>query len=247
MSTLLSDQQLQYRGHIQGFVVQYFTTTTVEITAGLCEANGKIYVLDFVDTFPLSGIVLADDFHYIYIDDAGSAPPSPSYVDSTTEPVYDDIKLGWYNGNDRCIGVLESPNLTTIIEFFSTRGTQGKYVESTIGRSTNMASNMNPNATWQAPNIIDGSGVTPVNATTIALSLNGEDPTSTFGVYATNAESSVVKTSFLRGTFEHFGFNNGTLFTGFMPLGASRNIRITGQADDDNALDAWVFGYGYNR
>jgi hypothetical protein len=49
------------------------------------------------------------DWDYLYIDDSAVVTAGTSLLTaselifSTTEPIWSDAKMGWYNGNDRCI------------------------------------------------------------------------------------------------------------------------------------------------
>lgn len=234
-------------GYIEGFVVKYNSTTAITVEAGIIEANNKIYNLASDAIHNMTSLAAAIDIHYIYIDDDASSPPTPTIIDSTVEPAWSDAKRGWYNGDDRCIGAVRSPAASATLEYFSVKIIGGKNIEHTIGRKDQLATNMDPSGAWQIPNTQNTSGVIPVNAVSVNINLNGGDVGAGVGIYATNAEMAAVNISVFQGCFEQFQYYWNGLVTGFFPLGASRDIRIAGENDDDNTLSAWLFGYGFSR
>lgn len=108
------------KGTIYRMYVQYVDSDTVQVTPGYCEANSKYYEVAEDTDYDLGSIPYGEDYVYLYIDDSASSAPSITFTDSTTEPSWDDDKLGWYNGDDRCVGALYTEaDTSTIHEFFS--------------------------------------------------------------------------------------------------------------------------------
>ena len=232
-------------GTIEGFVVKYSDTNTVAITSGYCEANGSYYELTSDTTDDLT-LLPAFDFHYIYIDDSGSTPPVPTFVDSTTEPTYSASLQGWYNGDDRCIGVVESSAGVSTINYFDTI-IQGKSIFNVLGANLGLvlASDMNPTGSWQTPDDNESSVGTPVNAVAVFIQMSNSDATA-IGLSAASSEMAAVNTSLAEGSFRSRNYSS-SFDQGLIPLGVSRNIKIGGDDNDDNLLDTNVCGYIYER
>lgn len=233
------------RGFIDGFVVKYYDTTNVTITAGALEANGKYYELAADTQFAVGGLGAGYDVHYIYIDDAASSPPTPSFAASITEPTYSPAARGWYGGaGNRCIGAVISPVTGPTITYFNSESDGGKEVRHTVGSTKllQLATNMNPDGTWQSPNTIETSLILPVNAIAVKLLLYNSDIGSTAILYAASSEMAAVNTSVLDGQINILGYNEAQSWD-WVSLGPSRNIKIGGRDDDDNALNAFCVGF----
>jgi hypothetical protein len=242
---------LRILGHVDGYVVKYSSTTAITVTSGSIEANGAVYALAADATHNMTSLAAGFDIHYIYIDDDASTAPTAVIIDSTTEPAWSDSLRGWYNGDDRCIGAVRSLAGAATIEYISVKVVSDKYLEVDVGRRDDLASNMNPDGTWQEPATSNFAPLSPVNAVSYKLYMNSTDtggvPT---GVYCSNSEMAAVNTSVILGQFEWFTYSDTTassVTTPFLPLGVSRNIKIAGSDDDDNNLSAGFRGYGYSR
>jgi hypothetical protein len=245
------------KGDIDGFVVKYNAGASVLITAGNAEANGKFYSETSSTVHVILGLASAFDFWYVYIDDSGSSQPNPVFIDSTTEPAWSDSKRGWYgtgtepaspSTNDRCIGVASSGAGSLTLSFFSPNGATGKLIEYHQGSGAvpQMALNMNPTTSWLTPNENDGSVVTPANAVKIRIRLQGSDVGTATSIYAASAEMAVVETSIGNGEIYHYGYEYAIL-TDWINLGSSRNIKIAGADNDDNALSCYCLGWAISR
>ncbi len=237
------------KGFNDGFVVKRSNTTDAVITAGQYEANGKDYTLSADITHTMTSIVSAFGRHYVYIDDSASiAPPIAVFIDSTTAPIFDDVRRGWYNGDDRFIGFLYSAAGVTTILPISVRGL-GKLISIHFNRTATpefiLALNLNPTGAWQATTL-PASAALPVNAVRVSLQLSGSDSAFTVRVAAASIEFSVLETSTSSGDIIRLS-NNDMLIQGWVKLGASRNIVIGGEADDDNALICTIDGTEYSR
>ena len=126
------------KGMKNGFRLGYSTTTAITIGGGLWAhtgtANQHVYTNAQV-TFTCGSAgsnsgstdLGANQVHYLYIDDSavvasGSTLLTASeFINSTTAPAYSHSKVGWYNGNDRCIGAILT-NASNQIRSFSLYG-----------------------------------------------------------------------------------------------------------------------------
>ena len=65
----------------------------------------------------------ANQVHYIYLDDSAigseTTLTAAMLLNSTTAPTFNGSKRGWYNGNDRCIGIAITDGSNNILEFTS--------------------------------------------------------------------------------------------------------------------------------
>ena len=231
-------------GSVDGFVVKCSSPTAVAVTSGAIEANGAEYTLASDDTHTMTSLLSAFDFHYIYIDDDASAAPVATIIDSTTEPAWSDSKRGWYNGDDRCIGVQPSTNGAATLIYTENQAVSDRVIGLDVAVSSfpNMALAMNPDSTFQVPNVNDGSVVTPVNAIQIAVRLKNTDVGLTVVVFLASAEVATAGSSFMvfSGPDEEEAQTK-------INLGASRDIRIGGFNSNDNNLACNCQGFKYQR
>jgi len=125
-------------GYFSRPIFGYDDTDTITIKAGMYHHSGTkeqmVYwasdiTFDFGSGGSNSGSTdLANtDWFYLYIDDsavvtAGTRVLTASeFIAVTTEPSWSDTKLGWYNGNDRCIAAFYT-NGSAELEEFATYG-----------------------------------------------------------------------------------------------------------------------------
>ena len=234
-------------GDVSGFVVEYDTTTDVLISAGKIEANGKVYELSSDDTHAMTGLIATQDFHYIYIDDSASTAPVAVFIDSTTEPAYSFAKQGWYNGNDRCIGVVVSEIGSAIVAPFFAALEGEKVVKYSVDRLTfaSMAENFVPTGSWQVPTN-DGDVVTPVNAVQLYVHGRSDDIGSFCEVSAVNKEMGDLHAG-KDGAYVYTEAYDRASITSWLPLGSTRKMYIAAQGDDDNALTFQSLGWAISR
>lgn len=113
------------KGTIERAYPEYKNSSEVTMTSGYGECSGSYWEITSQIDVDLSDVLVDvtydDYFVYLYINDASSAYPSVVIEGRLTEPVWSDSKLGWYSGNDRCIGVViaDPNNNGSIIEFMS--------------------------------------------------------------------------------------------------------------------------------
>jgi hypothetical protein len=80
-----------------------------------------------------SSALAANDFLYLYIDDSAVVAAGTNLITAselvavTTAPTYSVAKHGWYNGNDRCIGVFLTNDSSQLVEFWHDGGRKFEY------------------------------------------------------------------------------------------------------------------------
>lgn len=244
----IRQEQTQVLGFIDGYVCKYNTSTSITIIAGSCEANSSYYSLASDDSHSMTGLTVGFRRHYIYIDDDASTPPAATIIDATTPPSWSNSKRGWYNGDDRCIGEVSSSIATATIDFFETSGT-GKVISNYYGFTSlpPLASNMNPDGTWQTPDDAESSTILPINVVEGYFGLQGADAASNCSAAVTTSETATVYTAINGAMFFDSGYNLIDLRNIRLPLGASHNVKVGGGVDDDNDLDLRLHGYSYAR
>jgi len=237
-------------GDIDGFVVKNNTTTAVTITAGRMEANGKKYVLSADASHTMTSLAAGADFHYLYIDDTASSPPTATIIDSTTEPSLDAAKRGWYNGDDKLVGLVYSPAGSAVVRYFDLVQISPNYARiefPDFQLDFSLASAMVPSGSWQTPDDNESSVFTPVNAKEIKLRLIGSDSTpATSELSCLNSEDAATYPVITRSPYYVRNYDDN-YFINWVILGASRKIKIAGGVTDDNALYCWMSGFGYER
>lgn len=235
-------------GDVNGFVVKYSSTTAVAITAGSIPANGIFYTLASDTTHTMTSLASGFDHHYIYIDHSASTSPTAVIIDSTTAPTFSVSKNAWYNGDDLMIGVVVSPPASATVGYFDTEVLSNNTIRNKTPMISfpQMATNMNPDGTWQTPDDNDGSVITPVNATLIFLRMNNSDVGSTGSFHAVSSEQSAVISN-LGESSAYTIYSESARFETFVILGASRNVKIAAANNDDSFLSTWCTGFDYTR
>jgi hypothetical protein len=82
------------------------------------------------------------DWDYLYIDDSAVVTAGTSLLTaselifSTTEPIWSDAKMGWYNGNDRCIFAVYCTGAATQLPFNHDGGRLVSFEDNQSIRST---------------------------------------------------------------------------------------------------------------
>jgi hypothetical protein len=171
--------------------VDYVDSDTIEIHTGFGECNGHYWEITSPIEHDMTGLTTTEDFHYIYIDDANSIYPEPRIIDRTTEPTWSDSKMGWYNGDDRCIGaVLSNDGSASLVPF------GGNYENKILLRGTDnvyLLQNGNPTGKWE---LLDCSSEIPVNATAILIgfynSITSGSVSIRVAVYGTNRHQELI-------------------------------------------------------
>lgn len=237
-------------GYATGFAVEYNTATSISVKSGFYESDGVFFNLTADAVHNMTSLVSAFDHHYIYLDKSASVSSIPIFYDETTEPVFDAVRNGWYhptNAGDRLVGTMPSTvGAATLIPFLIRQSQSEIILETTRGEFPIMASLQSPTGIWADPNTNNGSVVTPVNATAIRFTLSNSDIGAAVIVYAGAAELSPLGGGLGPSHYANGGFNSvGTVAA--MNLGTSRDVRLSGSGDDDNALAMDCMGYAYRR
>lgn len=236
-------------GQIRGMVVTRTDTTEIGISAGRCIANGKRYVQAADTTLSVTPSA-SFSVRYIYIDDSASTPPAATYLFTGSAPTFEAARDGWYSGDDRLIGVVIDQTGASTIMPMEVLAVSDRHVRLNWGRGADteflLANTQNPDGAWQAPNLLESSVGLPVNATEIYLRLRGDDSGTLLALAASTNEYALLETSTVNGLI-HFTAFSTLGASNWMTLGASRNIKIAGEANDDNTLQAVNMGCGYDR
>jgi len=234
-------------GYAKGDAPYYLTTTSVAFSNGSFFANGK-YAVVTNQVYTFTSLAAAQDFHYVYNDFSASTYPSNLvFYDVTTEPTQRvDQGGGWYNStsiNDRVWAALLSTNGAVELYQFATAG---EYIGLT--QPINFALNINPDNTWQEPNVDNLDNLTPLNVRTVRITAKGQDVNAPCGCTVTTTElANLGGTPLLlgqpaRGEIGGTGWHQ-VHHTGEMSLGKSRQVKVAGGGDDDNVLAAWFNGF----
>lgn len=100
-------------GQIQGVRLSWVSASSIKLGVGYGEVMGSYWEItptnSLVTTgYTLTGLTTSTNgvFHYIYIDRLNSSLPDVTIKNSATAPTWSDDFMGWYNGPDRCIGVV---------------------------------------------------------------------------------------------------------------------------------------------
>jgi len=232
-------------GHIRGVYPVYTDTTHVAIQPGQVECNSNTYILTTAVAHEILNFS-SGGFTYLYIDDSESTKGgTPTIIDSTTEPAWSDSKQGYYNGNDRCIGALYCDGAATLSEFVVVA--RGRSLRFSYDYRIQIASNMNPDSTWQTPDDMESSTKLPVSAISGCFQILGADANSSGAAYLTpyslakGVSFSAEAIQWTLGANETFGCID------WVDLDSTRNVRIAGNNDDDNTLSCWIKGYEIRR
>ena len=123
------------KGYKSGFKLGWSSATAVTIGGGMWEHRGTTtqyvytnaqitFILGPGESNPSSDNLGNNEIHYIYIDDSavvssGSALlTATEFVNDTTAPTYSHSKVGWYNGNDRCVGAILTDGSAQVKVFY---------------------------------------------------------------------------------------------------------------------------------
>jgi len=181
------------------------------------------------------------DFYYLYDDDSERSGTTPTLVFSTTEPSFTEAtgKIGWYNGDERCIAVAWVEAGNTIDDFVATI-VGGSCIRYTFDTAITLASNMNPDGTWQTPDDDAGATYIPIGASQAHIGVSNADAGSVI-VSAKSAESNTNGTT---DAIYYEGYSGANII-GWLNLGSSRNMVVFGDNDDNNALSLKLYGWEF--
>ena len=233
------------KGTIEGAYVSYYDSDdSIKITPGYGECNGHYWEITepvYVNVMGIPGPT-GDVLRYFYINDSQSSFPTPTIYYSMTSPTWSDAKLGWYSGNDRCIGVLWYGGAWVYPHTKFTVHGDGRLVRFIPEEPIVVCVNGDtPTGSW-ALMIGEDSGSYPVNST--ALSISGY-ATDTGPVMLAVTASDIASTGKLCRELYCMGFKRCSI-SGWIQLGDSRDLSWIGEADDDSVY-IYLNGFEYQR
>ncbi len=233
-------------GIIKGANVTYHDGMKVTITPGYGECNGHYWEITESREIDLTAVIhwFEETLIYIYIDDSASSYPNPSIFGSREYgPSWDASRLGWYIGDDRCIGVL-----------YSYSGLSGGIPKFTAHGNGNLVRFI-----MDEPIYVLVNGGTPTGSWIRITSLSDDCPTNAtaVNVFAYETDSGNVDLSLTAyetataGKVCHelscAGYNRGSV-SGWIQLGTSKDISWRGASDDDpQSTFVYLNGFEYER
>jgi hypothetical protein len=232
------------KGTIEGAYVSYHDNSSIKITPGYGECNGHYWEITepiYASVAIISG-PSSDDIRYFYINDSQSSFPTPTIYYSTTLPTWSDSKLGWYSGNDRCIGVFWYGERYTYPHTKFTVHGDGRLVRYITEEPIVICVNGDtPTGSWTMM-IGEEYGWYPVNSTAVSISGYATDDGPVLLAVSAYENASPGK---LCRELSCVGFNRASI-SGWVQLGASLDISWYGEADDDSAY-IYLNGFEYQR
>ena len=224
------------KGEIVGAYVEYIDEDTITVTAGYGECNGSRFELTSDASHDMTSLITTQDFHYIYIDDSASSYPTPTIIDSTDEPSWSDSKLGYYYGNDRCIGVVRNMGFVghAHVDCFVNNSSQ-KYVH------TNWRVLLTGGEPDYSHQTLEATAHIPVNAIAVSVVAHNTD---TDDVVDISVGADEYQDSQLHmEAYEH------AKISGWIQLarGGSRDLQWRGDDDDDDAFGVSLLSYQIER
>jgi len=226
------------KGTIHRAFVEYYDTDTISIMTGYGECNGSYFEITNAVNHDMTSLATGEDFHYIYIDDSASDYPDPNIIDSTTEPTWTDTKMGWYNGDDRCIGVVWSPASTATLWSFVTNSKQKYWGDYYLKAS--LLSVGNPNGAAQT---LEATAYIPVNAVAVNLYAGNTDTSDRVRVSVTPVANEGIRLGLTDCGYE-YGQTVGWID---LKIGSSRDLEWTGDDNDNNSFNINIVGYQIER
>jgi hypothetical protein len=230
------------KGTIEGAVVTYYDTSSVQVTPGYGDCNGNYWEIT-EPVYIYVGIISgpnSDDPRYFYINSQSSFP-TPSIYESTSLPTWSDAKLGWYSGNDRCIGVFWYGEAYSYPHTKFTVHGRGKHIRYITEEPIIVYVNGTaPTGSWTL--LDEEGGWYPVNST--AVSISGYTTDNGTALLAVTALDNATPGKLCR-ELSGVGFNRASI-CGWVQLGASRDLSWLGEADDDSAY-IYLNGFEYQR
>lgn len=222
---------------IWGAEVVYNSGTEITVREGSGRCNDNFFeITSEIDVNLYSVLPAGEDFLYIYIDDSASSYPTPTIIGSTTEPAFNSTQNSWYNGNDRCIGVVWCDSSGNIVEFQDNR--KQEYILVGANLKT-VLSNGNPSGSNQT---VETTAYIPVNANAVFVTANNSDTSASVTVQVSPNENGGA-------AMKQSGYNTKLYTTGwlYMQRGWSRDLKWLGENDDDNLFEILIHGYRIER
>jgi len=222
---------------IFGAFASYKSSTEITVTAGSGRCNDNFWEITSPIDVSLSSVLPSgEDFIYIYIDDSASSYPTPTIIGSTTEPAWSNSKVGWYNGNDRCIDVVWSPSSSSSIVQFA----KNSNLECFDIDVKTVLQNGNPSGSWEFQS---ASSYIPVNANRVLIKAHNTDNDGYCDVEVKMNDSNYY--NFIIAT----GYGGYAQGMGWLPIqrGWDRDFEWYGPNDDDNGFTIIIRGWQIER
>jgi len=240
-------------GHIKGLVCGWSDANTITISAGSAEVNGTYYEQTSATTFDID--TGADtQLVYIFIDDSASTRSSIVFRDednAVETPAWSDAKQGWYSDQtvaDRRIATIYCNGAATMTQFIAYEKNNNFIQNSFYDRTIELASDMNPDSTYQEPDVANGSDFLDSGCTAMFVQLYNIDADDRVEVACANAEGAVINSTYSQSAY---GQQSTTSVYNYLniwiPLSTSLDIKIAGQGDDDNLMDCFCRGFEFHR
>jgi len=241
------------RGTIKGSYIVWSNTSGVDIKTGYGECNGKYWEItsDLDFNFPAMDHDDGPCF-YLYIDDSAATYPvlnNTSFTSSNTAPSWSSSKMGWYNGDDRCVATVYVNDSDDIAEF-KVRNENEYFFEEF--RHIGLIYDASPSGSWDETSTLtngnDADDETPVNCSALYIFMyGGHDGTDGMAwaraVANTNSRVGAYGDGYCQ-TGESYPMGDvGWIETGT----ADRSIEVFGESDDENKLLCQILGYKIER
>jgi len=226
-------------------------SNTVYIEAGECYGNGSYYKQAVTTSYDVVNMTAIGDWHYLYIDDSRSLTNAPAitFTNTATEPAYSGDKMGWYNGDDRCIGSFYVTNSVLNLSNNLERTYDGMIA---VPRRANLVSG-DPSGYWQSFTV-PTSETLPVNATLVAFDVRIGADSKARGFWMTSAGLS--NTSYQASSLSYEVNNAMRGYRGvygtqvdvwYLPVPKSREFVWQGEEDDKGWYSVYTAGYREDR
>lgn len=228
------------KGYISGVYPMYTDSDTVHIQVGLGECNGNFFNVTGTIQHDMTSLAAGEDYHYIYVDDSASSYPTPTIIDATTEPTWSDSKLGFYNGNDRCVGAVWSPDASaTVLSYMVNPELYFTYLGTNMKQ---VVTDQNPTGIWTKA---EATADIPVNAIKVYVRVYDADIDAKCAVYASPSDAGP-------NFYEQVGMGSAGYCTQVAWLnlrrGSERDLYWWAEDDDDDAsVDVHIRGYQLER
>lgn len=226
-----------HKSAIFGAEVIYKSSSEVTVREGSGRCNDNYFeITSEIDVSLSSVLPSGEDFLYIYIDDSASTYPTPTIIGSTTEPAFSSAHYSWYNGNDRCIGVVWCDSYGNIVDFQNNKGQEYIIMNADLKQ---VVTNGNPTG---SNTTVETTAYIPVNAESVLVyadnSASSGSVTVTVKMYENGGNSIKVRGNAVKVFVE-----------GWLPLqrGWSRDLIWVGENNDDNYFNVYIRGYRIRR
>jgi hypothetical protein len=229
--------------------VDYNADTVVDVEPGSLMCNGSPFRSTQTVEHTMTSLDTLHHFSYIYMDySASTSPTNMVFIDNTNGPAYDDELDGWYQGNDRVIGVVLATNGASKVHHFASMP-NGDYI-STAAEPEQIASDMDPVHTWQTPDDFESSRYIPWNASHALILMQNKDAGGVAELSMDTVERiASLNPNPLHGNLAAYTASSWAFvsLSAWVSLGPSRNIRFVGADDDDNLVNGYIMGWRLDR